>query len=781
MQAQSADGVIHDFPDGTNMSVIDNVMKLYVATTPQKTDAAPAPAAPDMSAQSEFPTYAAPASGDAAPDNAAHGFGVGVRNVAEGLAGSLPGQAVDALTWPGRALLRAAGAHVTAPSDMVSEGLTEAGVPEAGTSGEKLRGSAISGMASMLPTMGLGSIAALAEKSPALAKAFADGIIGQLTGGAASGVASEGTRQLGGGPVAQTVAGMAGGLVGGVAGTRVPGSDAAPTPKMYGEAFAPDVSQLDSRNAIQALIQHDIDENPVIPSRAPGFGSANQGAEAIAAIGAAPDIDTAIAAASKAAQSPVERPMAQWMQPISAARDENAAGTAGLASRLGAPEASPTTAQTDLATRLGAPANDANATPLQSVGAAASRDMALPGSIPPETPAQIATSLQKMVNQSAEDRVMPGGRDDAVYVPGVERPEAMRDFSPAADGQMSSALAHKALYNTDSAYHDQFDAQVKKNNGVMVDQLGDLMGDANSRDAAMNDAKQLMPGPVGLFDGQKPVDATPIADRINDILSGPAGKRGAVRTQLNNILDNLKDTDGNLEEMPSMLKGIRDDITDKLYDKSPTVEGNAARTARNQLQDVLSVVDDTIASGLPGTKYQDYLTNLSAALGKVSKLDYLQGFLTGPKKLTDLAGNLQFNKVQRMLEDIQSRHADLTGGAKELSADEINQIEAVRNELAAKDLLDRRASVRGSPTAQITNASGVMGSGPLGAGVRGAAEVALHAGLVPLTGGVGNAALLGYRYIMKPAMEAANAQKAAAALAETKQRLLDTTPRPAAP
>src|ERR1700720_235134 len=106
-----------------------------------------------------------------------------------------------------------------------------------------------------------------------------------------------------------------------------------------------------------------------------------------------------------------------------------------------------------------------------------------------------------------------------------------------------------------------------------------------------------------------------------------------------------------------------------------------------------------------------------------------------------------------MLEDIQAHQADKTGGAKELSMPEINQIEAVRNELAAKDLLDRRAGVRGSPTVQLTNATGVLGSGPLGAGIKGAAEVALHAGLVPMTGGVGNAALLGYRYIMRPAMD----------------------------
>lgn len=416
----------------------------------------------------------------------------------------------------------------------------------------------------------------------------------------------------------------------------------------------------------------------------------------------------------------------------------------------------------------------------QSVGAAASRDLTNLALITAVTPAQKATALQKMVNQSAEDRMSPQGRDDNVYVPGVERPEAMRDFTPAAEGELSSPLAHKALYNTDSNYHDQFDAQVKKNNGVMVDQLGDLMGDANSRDAAMTEAKELMPGPVGLFNGEKPVDAQPIVDEIKDILASPAGKRDAVISQLGSLLPKLYDWDGNLETMPSMLKGIRDNITDRLYDKSPTAEGNAARTARSQLQDVLAVVDQKIGEGLPGTKYQDYLANLSAALGQVSKQDYLQKFLTGPRKLTDPAGQLVFRKVQAMLEDIQAHQADRTGGAKELTMPEINQIEAVRNELAAKDALDRRAGVRGSPTTQLTNATGVLGSGPLGAAIKGGAEVALHAGLAATTGGIGNAALASYRFIVKPAIDAAKANQAAAALAATKQRLLDTTPRPGA-
>jgi hypothetical protein len=524
---------------------------------------------------------------------------------------------------------------------------------------------------------------------------------------------------------------------------------------------------------------------------------AENNAAAIAKIGQATDINEAIAAAGKAAEAPSASTLGDLIAPSADTAAPTIPSGWTVDDRFGptpgpdAPaEASPyvpiTSSQVQRRDGVGAieagrradAENAANAPVPQSVGAAASRDMTQPDLLNEITPAQKATALQKMVNQSAEDRLTPQGRDDNVYFPGVERPEAMRDFTPAADGDVSSALEHKVLYNTDSNYHDQYDALVKKNNNVMVDGLHDMFGDANARDAAMNEAKELMPGPTGLFDGEQSVDAQPIVDRIKKILASPAGKRDAVASQLNRILPKLYDADGNLETLPSQLKGIRDDITDKLYDKTPTVEGNAARTASTQLRSVLGIVDEQIGSGLPGTTYQDYLANLSAALGQVSKLDYLQKFLTGPRKLTDLAGNLQFGKVQKMLEDIQARHADKTGGAKELTFPEINQIEAVRNELAAKDLLDRRAAVRGSPTAQITNATGILGSGPLGAGVKGAGELALHAGLAAKTGGVGNAALLGYRYIVKPGMEAAKARDAAAVLAATKQRLLDTTPRP---
>lgn len=677
MQAQSADGVIHDFPDGTNMSVIDNVMKSYAATSPQKADASPAPTAPDMSAQSEFPTYAAPVSGDAAPDNAAHSFGVGVRNVAEGLAGSLPGQAVDALTWPGRAVLRAAGAHVTAPSDMVSEGLTEAGVPEAETPGEKLRGSAISGAASMLPTMGLGSIAALAEKSPALAKAFADGIIGQLTGGAASGVASEGTRQLGGGPVAQTVAGMAGGLVGGVAGTRVSGSEATATPKMYGEAFAPDVSQLDSRNAIQALIQHDINENPVIPGRAPDFGAANQGAEAIAAIGAAPDIDTAIAAASKAAQSPVERPMAQWMQPISAARDESVAGIAD--DIMNPPYSQPV-------------ANDTNATPLQSVGAAASRD-----STPQTQIALSPTDVKANRYQAEMGEILssPTPGDKTVYVPGSlptlaeysgdpelsqqenllrqRRPDAFFSMDPGKEGRMVT---------NNNARVAEFDNQTPSRTALT------MMRD--QRNAQWEtDSKGILPT-------AKPVDFMPAMDWVEGQLNNPKiQENDAVRGVLQDFRERLLADDGILKDDPSAAWGIHDNIQNQLAKaKDPLNATGAEKFAFNELTQAKAHVDAAL-NVATDNKFQNAVNNYAQASQAINAGEELEAFRP---KLTNPGGAIMADRFHKFVVDLAQRRGDPgIDPAMNISDDTMRSLINIDNDLKRAGLIKLGAAA-GSPT-----------------------------------------------------------------------------------
>jgi hypothetical protein len=142
-------------------------------------------------------------------------------------------------------------------------------------------------------------------------------------------------------------------------------------------------------------------------------------------------------------------------------------------------------------------------------------------------------------------------------------------------------------------------------------------------------------------------------------------------------------------------------------------------------------------------------------------------------------GYLQLSKVQKMLDDIyQGQKAGGINPAKSLTDDQLQNIVNVRNELAAQSLKDRLAKVKGSDTAQQTNRAGVLGDGPLGTAVKGAAEMGAHALLFHTTGGIGNAAMAIHRAVVKPAREASKAAKLENALVVRKNALLSTQPNP---
>ena len=117
------------------------------------------------------------------PDSAGRSFGLGVRNVAQGLS-TIPGLAYDVAAIP----FNLAGANIPGARSQVQRGLTAAGLPEARTDDERLIGAGIEGAAA-IPLLGLGSLA-----------------------GATGGMTSEFARQRGSGPLGQTAAGLAAGL-----------------------------------------------------------------------------------------------------------------------------------------------------------------------------------------------------------------------------------------------------------------------------------------------------------------------------------------------------------------------------------------------------------------------------------------------------------------------------------------------------------------------------------------------------------------------------------------
>ena len=69
-------------------------------------------------------------------DQFLHGLGVGTGDVIHGAAASLPMQALDAVTWPGRAISRSLGYPATAPSDMIGNA-TDSVLPTPQTDAER--------------------------------------------------------------------------------------------------------------------------------------------------------------------------------------------------------------------------------------------------------------------------------------------------------------------------------------------------------------------------------------------------------------------------------------------------------------------------------------------------------------------------------------------------------------------------------------------------------------------------------------------------------------------
>ena len=185
IRAQSADGKIHEFPDGTSPSVIDKVMLDYAKSNR---------AAPKIR-------------------TAAESLGIGVRNIATGLGGM-----ADIVAAPVNTLANVvAGYQRYSPTpyrDVAERTATAIGLPERGTSGtDLLAQQIIEGATGAALTAGAGmAVQGARGLTGAVGKALAQQPVTGVVSGATASGAAEATRQAGGGPVAQTAAALGAGL-----------------------------------------------------------------------------------------------------------------------------------------------------------------------------------------------------------------------------------------------------------------------------------------------------------------------------------------------------------------------------------------------------------------------------------------------------------------------------------------------------------------------------------------------------------------------------------------
>jgi hypothetical protein len=360
--------------------------------------------------------------------------------------------------------------------------------------------------------------------------------------------------------------------------------------------------------------------------------------------------------------------------------------------------------------------------------------------------------------------------DNTVYVPGVQRLLAARDFN------QPHALDDKVARAGDTAYRQRAEAVERENNNIMVDLLRNDARDDIALDKAYQDRENVRPGPLHVFDNEQPVSAADTLREIDQALQSDIGKRDAVRPILQKIRAGLFDRDGNLEEAPSLLYGVRQNITDYLKKgRGSGDEAAAIRLAKDILEGLLPTLDRTITEGAP-TYGSVYLPAYRAASIPINQMEFLQRYQTGSGKLTGQGGQLQLSKVQKMLDDIyQGQSVRGIHPAKSLTEEQVNNIIAVRNELAALDLQDRMAKVKGSDTFQQIQRGAPQPETPLSAGLKGGLNLGAHSLLaVSPAAGYGNAALGVYSNIYKPARRAQLEQRVAKAIADRKEQLLQT-------
>ena len=409
-----------------------------------------------------------------------------------------------------------------------------------------------------------------------------------------------------------------------------------------------------------------------------------------------------------------------------------------------------------------------------SVGAAASREGTAPDAISAKTPTQALNDFATSVQQTQLDRSRPGqepltSEDHNTYVPGVTRLESARVFNPELSGN------HDTLMDIDPSYKAAVDKFEQDNvHDVLKRKYQVMEGDDNSVGALKEQRRDVSPDALGVFKNERAVNAQPVLDAIKEIRDGPNGKIEAVERVLQRVEKQLYDKNGNLETLPSQLYGARKNLTTIRDSKGITQEASDAATARRELGQVQTVLDRVIGEGSNG--YSDvYLPRWAHFSRLIDQQQYLQSKTIGGGKVTGQNGNLTWRGIQNLLEQVlKDKRAPGNSRAKSLTEDQLNNLVAIRNELAALKYRDDFAKSNGSPTVKKAAAAARLGS-PVMGHVR---DAAVHAALVPFAGTHLGSANAIYQFAVKPGLDkraaARRERKADAIMETTRNRLLNT-------
>ena len=430
----------------------------------------------------------------------------------------------------------------------------------------------------------------------------------------------------------------------------------APRLRTKEELFAPDVSQLDTRNAIQTLIQHDIEDNPTL---APGQGVANQGTPV----------------------SPLAPP--PGVEPTTR--------TAPLMENFNQGEASPGAAnQGSFAAPAEPPVTATEPPGPRGVGAAASRDLT------PDT--TFGRSSREIKGQQADMELadlmrtpQPGDARD--IIPGATQTKAEIELSPDVSREAKGLRQE---------FREGFNEHEKANNELYHRHIDDIVPPREDiatmkdvREEHWRDAEKTV---FGTNPNGEPVSTAPVVDHINSVLADPKEKFNSyLKKAFQPFLDELTDDNGNPTILGAKeLYGLRTEMARKVKDMATDTD---LAHVRGQFGDLLDKTDSVITTGAPS--YRTMMDNYKAESGPINAAERLADIKLKVTNGSDRV--ITFGALDRYMKSLwMERHGpNPYAPAKSIPQATWDHLMTLHERLARSASADELARTKGSDTTQL--------------------------------------------------------------------------------
>lgn len=378
-------------------------------------------------------------------------------------------------------------------------------------------------------------------------------------------------------------------------------------------------------------------------SRAHAENTAAAAQAAIADIGKAPDIDSAIAAAGQAAQAPTGAAASGVAEaPQAASMGDQARAGGDLFGSQPADAPLPTGWSVD--DRFGQAAMPSP----QSIGAAASRDMTNPAAADISTPDMKAN---RRVAEMGDLLAPPQANDSTIYVPGSFPTLAERSGDPGLS-QYENLLRQRvpdAFVGDGKILTENNKARVAAydNNTIPDTTLNTMRADRLARWNAASD--DILPT-------AKPADLTPVLDWVQEQLSNPRiQENDAVRGVLENFQDRLVDDGGNLKSDPAAIWGIHDNLQNQLAKaKDPLNMTGSEKFAEAQILHAKGLIDQAM-NVATDNRFQSALDGYAQDSKAINAGVLFNDFRP---KLTNMGGELQAANFHRFVVNLAKERGD---------------------------------------------------------------------------------------------------------------------------